>query len=498
MRTLSHLLLIAGTASIASADVKLPAVISDHMVLQRDADAHVWGWANANEAVTVTLGKQTMNAMPNADGRWQVSFPKLAAGGPHTLIIKGSNTITINDVLVGEVWLGSGQSNMAMTVNRCLDFEAESAKCDLPMIRMFTEKSGGSSAPNKVGSGAWVVCSPKTVGGFSGTLFFMGRELHAKLNVPVGLINSSVGGTPIELWVDPAVQHSSTILRPLLEQRAKSDAAFDVNAAKAKHAKDLEAWKQAAAKAKADGKPAPQRPADPVARFERNRQLGGLFLGKIEPLIPYTVRGFTWYQGEANSGKTSAPYYGEQLQLLVKDWRKRWGMGDLPFAWVQLPNYDNGNDWPTMREQMRQSLKLPNTGMAITIDIGEAKDIHPRNKQDVGRRLAAWALATVYGQKVVASGPLPTGHEVAGNTIVVKLQYAEGLKSTGEPKNFELYSEGKWHKAKAKIADQSVIVTAEGVSKPSGVRYAWSNNPSVNVTNAAGYPLSPFTLGDGK
>lgn len=485
----------------ARADVKLPAVISDHMVLQRDAAAPIWGWADAGEEVTVRIADQEHKAKPDAGGKWMVRLNKLTAGGPHTLTIQGKNTITVKDVLVGEVWLGSGQSNMAMTVNRCLNAEDEKKTADRPTLRMFTEKSTANKDPQTVGSGAWVICTPDSLFGFSATLYFFGREIHSTLNVPVGLINSSVGGTPIESWIDGDTQRATPELKPFVDSATALDAKFDPAAAKAQYEKQLAAWKVAAAKAKADGKPVPKAPTDPIATRARKGNIGGLFNGKINPLIPYAIRGAIWYQGEANSTTEKAPFYKHQLPLLVTDWRKRWGQGDFPFAWVQLPNFDGaGRDWPIVREGMRETLKLPNTGMAITIDIGEAKDIHPKNKQDVGKRLAAWALATVYGQKMVASGPLPLAASVSSNEVKVSFAHADGLTAKGgEPTGFEVSADGsKWVPAKARIDGSAVIVSSADVASPKAVRYAWANNPVCNVYNAAGIPMSPFTKDVGK
>ena len=295
-------------------------------------------------------------------------------------------------MLVGEVWLGSGQSNMAMGVSRAKDFEAEKAAANLPLVRMFTEGSRVAAAPQENGTGAWKVCAPETVGTFSATLFFFGRELHRELKVPVGLINSSVGGTPIESWIAADAQSASPELRAANEAAAKAaakaEAEFDVEAAKAAHAKALARWKTLAAKAKAEGKPAPRAPKDPVAMRERKGNIGGLFNGKIAPLIPYAIRGVVWYQGEANSHPGKGAFYQHQLPLLVTDWRARWG-AEFPFAWVQLPNFERentGDNWLLVREAMLKTLKLPKTGMAITVDIGDPKDIHPKNKQEVGDR----------------------------------------------------------------------------------------------------------------
>jgi sialate O-acetylesterase len=482
--------------TIAKADVRLPAVISDHMVIQQDVSAPIWGWAEPAEEVTVKLGDFSKSVKADAAGKWSVRLGTMKSGGPHTLTIQGRNTITINDVLIGEVWLGSGQSNMAMQVSRCRDFAKEQAAADLPKIRMFTEGSPASTTPQTVGKGKWVVCQPSTVGTFSGTLYFFGRELHTQLKVPVGLINSSVGGTPIESWISPEAQKASPPLKSFFSELEKELAAFDPVAAKAKYEASLAAWKAASAKARAEGKEVPRAPQDPVALQQRKSNVGGLYNGKIVPLVPYAIRGVVWYQGEANTAAGKAQYYEHQLELLVNQWRKAWGQEHLPFAWVQLPNFNGpGRDFPLVREAMLKTLKLPETGMAITIDIGEANDIHPKNKQDVGLRLAAWALGPVYLVKgVVPSGPIPDKIETAGNGFRVKFRYGEGLNAAGgEIKGLEVSdAEGKWHPAKGTMDGSALLVSAENVKAPKGIRYAWTNNPVCNLYNGAKLPASPF------
>lgn len=481
--------------SSARGDVQLPALFSDHMVLQRDRPVPVWGRAEAGEKVTVQFAGQTKSATAGADGKWIVTLDKLAANQPLTLTVSGKNTVTVNDVLVGEVWLGSGQSNMAMQVSRAKDFEQEKAAANLPQIRMFTVTSGPANTAQSDCRGEWKVCTPETVGAFSATAYFFGREIHNSLNVPVGLINSSVGGTPIESWISPEAQKEAPELKAFFEAQARADAAFDPVAAKAKYERDLAKHKEAVKKAKAAGEKAPRAPQDPVAQRARKGNVGGLFNGKIAPLIPFAMRGALWYQGEANTAPDKAPHYKHQLSLLVTDWRRRWGAGDFPFAWVQLPNFTRpGDGWPLVREAMLQTLKLPHTGMAITIDIGDPKDIHPTNKQDVGKRLAMWALATVYGKNGIPSGPLPAGHETRGNEIVVTFKYGSGLIGKGGSLHgFEIAGEDrKWVPAQARIVGETVVVTHPAIEKPAAVRYAWKDNPEANLYNAAGLPASPF------
>lgn len=489
-------------ATLARADVRLPAVLSDHMVLQRDKPVPVWGTAAAGERVTVEFAGQTATTTAGDDGRWQVRLtPLTASAEPRTLTVRGANELVLKDVLVGEVWLGSGQSNMAMAVRSARNFEQEQAAADLPRIRMFTERSGAAKEPQTQGSGAWAVCSSETVGAFSATAFFFGRELQRRLEVPVGLINSSVGGTPIESWISPEAQRSAESLKPYFAAIDAEIAAFDSVAAAEKHELALARWEEQVRRVKEQNarsdkqQPLPRKPQDPATLLERKTNVGGLFQGKIAPLVPYAIRGVIWYQGEANAAANKAPFYRHQLPLLVEDWRAKWGE-ELPFAWAQLPNFGGrGDGWCLVREAQLQTLRLPRTGMAIAIDIGEKSDIHPKNKQDVGLRLAAWALGDVYQQSVPdSSGPLPARAEFSQGSGRLSFTHAGGLKPRdGELRGFEVAGEDQvFRPAKAKIDGQQVVVSSAEVARPVAARYSWRDDPDGNLVNGAGLPASPF------
>ena len=478
-------------AGLVRAEVKLPAIISDHAVLQRDTSVPIWGWADKGEEITVTIAGQSQSTKAGEEGKWRLNLTHLSAGGPYTLTVKGSNTLTVNDVLVGEVWLGSGQSNMAFKVGSALEFDKEKAASDLPQVRHFFVHGRGAPQPLDDVIGTWEVCSPDTVAGFSAALFFTGREIYRELKVPVGLINSSVGGTPIESWIDSDVQHATPELKSFFEI---TQAAFDPEKAKALYATQLDAWKEAVKKARELKQPIPRKPVDPIAKRGRKGDVGGLYNGMIAGLIPYAIRGALWYQGEANSTTEKAPYYQYQLPLLVKDWRHRWGY-DFPFAWAQLPNFNHrGDAWCQVREAEFKTLALPDTGMAVTIDIGEPDNIHPKNKQDVGRRLGQWALGSVYGKKVAVSGPRFSGHEIKGTEIRLSFTHTDGgLVFKGDPKGFVIAGEDKqWHEAKAKIEGDKVVVSSAEVMTPVAARYAWADLPPTTLWNAAGLPASPF------
>jgi sialate O-acetylesterase len=486
--------------SSAQSEITLFPLFSDHAVLQSGKPVPVWGAGSPGEEVSITIAGQTKSTKAGDDAKWMLKLDALEASpAPTTLVAKGSNTITVNDVLIGEVWLGSGQSNMAMTVNRANDYEKEQAAAKLPQIRMFTTDRTVENPSAETKKNVWVVCSPDTVGSFSATAYFFGREIHRELKLPVGLINSSVGGTPIDSWIAADKQKSSPELAPMFAALQKDAAAADPAALQAAYEKQLAAWPEAVKKARAEGKKAPRKPQDPAALREKKSNLGNLFDGKIAPLVPYALRGVLWYQGEANSTPVKASYYQYHLPLLVTDWRARWGE-ELPFAWVQLPNFSSprGEGWCLVREGMLKTLKLPKTGMAITLDIGMEKDIHPKNKQDVGRRLAAWALGTVYGKDVETSGPLLAKYEVKDGSIVLSFTHASGLTAMGgELKEFVIAGEDKqWHPAKAHLEDGKVIVSSDAVPQPVAARYAWKDYPEATLFNSAGLPATQFRTDD--
>ena len=446
----------------ATADVTLPAIFSDHMVLQRQRPVPVWGTASPGETVQVSIAGQNQTVRADKNGRWTVKLAAMKAGGPHDLVVKASTTQTVKDVLVGEVWLASGQSNMAMQGSRCRDAEKEQPEAKFPAIRMFTVARNARLEPQDDCKGTWAVCSPQTVGRFSGTAYFFGRRLHRALDVPIGLVNSSWGGTAIEAWTSLDVQQKDARLAPLLAP-----------------------WKT-------NKKTNKNRPAL-------------LYNGMIQPLVPYAIRGAIWYQGERNARSVaSSLLYRHQLPLLVKDWRQRWGQGDFPFLWVQLPNFKARTSdpnlvstWALTRESMLLSLTLPVSGMAVTIDVGEARDIHPKNKQDVGDRLARAGLAIAYQKDVVAMGPLMRSVTIEDSRVRVQYDHVgEGLVARGDDASVRGFAlagpDRKFHVAQARVEGESVVVWSKTVPDPIAVRYAFSDNPDCNLYNKAGIPASPF------
>ncbi|HCE42589.1 MAG TPA: sialate O-acetylesterase [Lentisphaeria bacterium] len=461
----------------ANAAVQLPAFFSDHMVLQTGRPVPVRGKVEPKEKVTVSIGGQTKTTEAGQDGKWSVNLDSMPPGGPLTLTVQGGDAgkRTVEDVLVGEVWLCSGQSNMALTVNKAMNYEKEQPVATWPKIRMMQQ------------AGKWIVCSPESVGTFSAAAYFFGREIHKKTGMPVGLLNLSSGGTPIELWTSLEAQKAVPELKPLFESAGESAIASKEDAEQANSDRN-QATEVEGKKAVAGQKVAP----------------GYLFNGRILPLVPYAIRGVIWYQGEANSYTVNANLYGIQLATMIRDWRSRWGY-DFAFISVQLPDIGSPQTEPVqthgrvlVRDGVLKSLSLPNTGMAVTIGTGEEKSNHPRNKQEAGRRLAQWALATVYEQKDVAgSGPLPESSKVVDGKVVVTFSHADGglvAQGGGELKGFAIAgADMKWVWGKATIDGKTVVVSSPEVKAPVAVRYAWALNPSSsNLYNGAGLPATPF------
>lgn len=624
------------------------------MVLQREARVPIWGWAAPESPVTVTFAGQKKKVVVNSNGRWEVFLDPIPAGGPFTLKVEGEGRIVVRDVLVGDVYLCSGQSNMEMKVSGCRDAEKEIAAAQYPEIRQYGVPLIASQTPQEIIGGEWKVCSPKTAGGFSGTAYYFARYLHRELGVPIGLVVSAFGGTVVETWVSEEAYLSEPRMRPLLEKSkiALKNAAKDLkqhvqavidwqktvgmedpgNKGYEKGWADLEhpltGWKTMRLPAYWEqhglaidgavwfrkevnipkewkgknltlhlgmvddfdttyfngekvgatgrerlnaytvrrsytiparlvrtgrnviavrvydhygngGMPGPQNemrleragdkygaviplagdwqyqvelaippkkgfPSPPTQAFSPEHQNlpCNLYRGMIAPLIPYAFRGVIWYQGEANSrvGNGNGPGVGNPedykilFPLMIQDWRRRWGQ-DLPFFFVQLACCEVPQFWPVLREAQLAALNLPATGVALAIDIGDAKDIHAKNKQDVGLRLALQALKTVYGKKVISSGPKALASVREGKQVRVSFEGTEGGLRTTNGKTvtgFFLIQGKKQVPARAKIERRDVILSAPGITKPTAVSYGWENVPVINLTNDSGLPTRPF------
>jgi len=493
------LMLLLSGASATLADIKLPAVIGDNMVLQQGGKVSIWGWAEPGEEVTVGVSWHSMKWAVTADedGKWSFQMNAPKAGGPYEMTLTAKNSITIKNILVGEVWVGSGQSNMQWTVSNSANAEQEIAEANYPKIRLFYVTRKVAETPQSDCEGSWVECSPETVPGFSAVAYYFGRHLHKELDVPVGLIHTSWGGTPAEAWTRREVLEANPDAMPILKRYA--DAVAKYPQAMEEYEQKLAEWKEAVAKAKSEGKNAPRRPREPFGPGNPHSP-AGLYNAMISPLIPYGIQGAIWYQGESNAGR--AYQYRTLFPDMIENWRKDWGCGEFPFLFVQLANFmktkpePDESAWAELREAQLMTLKLPNTGMAVIIDIGEADDIHPKNKQDVGKRLALWALAETYGKKLVYSGPIYKSMKVDGSSIVLSFDHVGGgltAKDDEQLKGFAIAgADKKFVWADAQIDGDTVVVSSEKVSEPAAVRYAWADNPVCNLYNAEDLPASPF------
>jgi sialate O-acetylesterase len=491
------------------------------MVLQSDTALPIWGWADPGEEITVTLSHETATTKADASGRWQVKLGKLkTTHGPQTLTVKGRNTVTVQDVLIGEVWLASGQSNMEMQIkgrqHGAVDrADEEIAAADHPGIRMFVRRDpfdiyklkSPAEKPQEDVEGQWQVCSPETVAAFSAVGYFFARELEHELAAPMGIIASAVGGTPIEAWTSMDAQIAVAPLKPMLDDWSQQLANYHGQQDYDAFMQAKSAWLKQRALATKSGQPIPKAPK-PFKNLQVMKPVG-LFNAEIAPLIPYALRGVIWYQGERNAAGPFTGLYGEQLGTLIHDWRTRWG-DDFYFAWVQLPRFkavqkipSAPNDWGvSVRDEMRKTLRVPNTGMAITIDMGGVTVGHPTNKIDYAHRLALLALHDVYHKMSdECSGPLFRSVKREEGKMIISFDHAEGLKiaSGEELKGFAIAGQDqKFLWAKAEIHGDKVMVSNEKVPEPIAVRYGWASNPPCNLVNAANLPASPFRTDDWK
>ena len=489
MRILISCILFIAAVFSAHA-VRLPAVINANMVLQRDMQVPIWGWGDAGEKITVSFAGQSKSVTVGKNGKWMLKLDKLEANAkPSNLTVKGNNEIKLGNILVGEVWICSGQSNMEWKVAQCANAKEEIAMANHSAIRLF-DVPGHTvhPLPQDKGKGEWKVCSPSTISSFSATGYYFGRRIHKELNVPVGLVGSNWGGTRIEPWT--TLDGFQSV--PELSEQAKS-----------------------------------------VAAYTADKKVGGaspsaIYNSMVHPLTPYAMRGAIWYQGESNGGE-GITYY-QKKHALVKGWRKAFQNPDLGFYWVQLCNFrkanvvevkdpkkeesrpEGGDGWAKLREAQTQALDLKHTGMAVIIDLADANnpnDIHPKNKQDVGGRLAQWALHQTYDKKnMVPSGPLYSGHKIKGNQVHLSFKNVgkglivgkkEKLEPTKQIKNGSLKhfsiagADKKWHWADAKILGDKVVLSSKDVKNPVAARYAFTMNPAdANLYNKEGLPAGPF------
>jgi sialate O-acetylesterase len=498
------LLLVVPAAVVG--DVRLPSIFGDHMVLQQGKPISIWGWANQGEKVTVTIGGQSQSAFAGNDGKWIVELNAMPAGGPHRLTVKADRTITLRDVLVGEVWVCSGQSNMALLVGEAKDSDLETKTAKYPNIRLITLPQIGPQGPQEDFEGEWRVCSPETVATFSAVAYFFGRQLHQTLGAPIGLIANAVGASGAEAWVRRDLLEADQRYRPLLQRYAEFERAYDEEKIRALQEEELKRWKDAVKKARAAGRQPPQRPWLGLPRLVNRILPGNAYDSMLKPIIGYSIRGVIWYQGEANAKR--AYQYRHLFPLVIQSWRNGWGQGDFPFYWVQLPAHGakhsepRESQWAELREaQALTTKKLPNTGQAVTIDLDEANTLHPKNKQDVAKRLARWALARDYRLDLVHRSPIYKSMEKKGGKLVVTFEHVGGgliTSSVKPPIGFAVSGkEQKFVWAQARIiGEDKVEVWADQVPDPVAVRYAWADNPMCNLENREGLPVTPFRTDD--
>ncbi len=527
---------LCAMCGLGRADVRLPAIFGEHMMLQAGTNTPVFGWADPGEGVTVTVGDARATTTTGADGKWKVVFTDLKISGtPVTVTVSGKNSLTFKDVLIGDVWVCSGQSNMALPVRRVLGRNAKDPKglgqINFPQIRLFKMPKVTDLEPQADCKGSWAVCTPDAAREFSATGYFFGREIHLAEKIPVGLINACRGGSSGQMWTSLEGLQSEAALSNYLNQALAARADYPRRKErylrdKAQWAEDtakwpdlLKRWEADAAKARAEGKTPPAKPVQPGEAPARPEGMDAweddvlcapmvLFNTMIAPLIPFGIKGAIWYQGEGNSNDWDL--YQILFPAMVRDWRGRWARGDFPVYFVQLSSYRPPRDqpgesnWAAFREvQTRLQTLVTNSGMAVSVDIGNADDIHPLSKAEVGRRLSLVALARTYGRQIEFSGPLYDHMEVKDGKIRLHFtMVGAGLVAKGgEPlKRFAIAgADRKFVWADAKIEGKTVVVSSAAVPNPVAVRYAWDINPDgCNLFNAVGLPASPFRTDDWK
>lgn len=496
----AFLALLVSAASVPMwAQVTLPSILSSHMVLQRDLPVHIWGLAAAGEAIQVSFRGEDRTTTAGPLGRWSVYLTPGEAGGPFSLTVKGkpanapaapADSVSIDDVLVGDVWIASGQSNMEFEMSKAATADQDLPHAANPRIRLLIVKKKASEYPKgDVETTGWAASTPETARDFSAVAWYFARDIEQKEDVPVGVIDSTWGGTVAEAWTRMAALGADAALAPLFVSWGKMTEHEEDALLAAKSEQRLRA------EAKAAGKPEPQFPWHPELL---SWGPGMLWNGMIAPLTPFPIRGVIWYQGESNSAVARAPLYQRVFSTLIEDWRHQWGVGEFPFLYVQISNFKSSpaEDWAELREQQLKTLALRNTAMAVTIDIGNPDNVHPSDKVDVGARLALAARALTYGESIPYSSPIFRQATPEGPAIRVWFDHSAGGLSAkgGALTGFEVAGEdGKFVPAIAKIDGATVVASSDAVAEPKFVRYGWANSPDCNLFNGIGLPASPFT-----
>ena len=486
---------IVFTATQAHGEAKLPKIFSSHMVLQRDLPIHIWGEAAPGEPVAVSLQNTNASTIADKSGRWSVYLSPRAAGGPFTLSVRASKTLQFDDILIGDLWMASGQSNMELPLKgydpatQIQNGAKEIAAANYPQMRLLLVQHDASDFPlSDPKTSGWSVCTPDSATNFSAVAYFFGRAIQQQEHVPIGLIDASWGGSPAEAWMSLDTLGSDPALMTVFANRATR-----MDREGAQHRLDL-----TPAEAASQAKPAPAQREWHSAQASWHP--AALYNAMIAPFTPLPIRGVIWYQGESNSSPRMAPLYSRLFPALIQDWRSQWHQSDLPFLFVQLSAYGGSpnDNWGILRQAQFDTLHLANTGMAVTIDIGNEHNVHPANKQDVGARLALLARSIAYKENLVSSGPLFRYAYPEGSTMHVYFDNSAGITSKGSLESFEVAgADGIFNPATAKIEVDTIAVSSPTVPAPRYVRYGWANYPppdhAPNLYNAAGLPASPFT-----
>lgn len=499
----------------AAEDLRLPRMISDHMVLQSAAEVPIWGWAEPGADVTVELAGETATTTANDDGRWQVTISTTFPSGSHTLAVRsGDETIRVEDVLFGEVWLASGQSNMEWLLKNTKTGDEAIENADMPDVRFFKVPHNAQIAPqNRLPDGEWKKMNPDVAGGYSAVAFFFARFLHKKLNTPVGVIQSAWGGTPAEAWTPRGglsavseLNHHVEQLTALEEQHDDLVENWDSYSEKWQKA----FWQYRREKRRFQQGKRDERPEKPDVLLRVSHLPTALYNGMIHPLIPYRIRGSIWYQGESNAHGDAAREYATLFSTMIRQWREKWNRGEFPFLFVQLPEWKPGGEaWCHLRESQRQTtLQVNNSAMVATLGLGHPEDIHPKHKEPVGERLGRAALSKAYGMSAIWSGPLLTSAVRRDGGVRLSFDLVNGGLKAGDQglKEFEVSADGEdWKEAEARIEGDHVVVSHPDMEKPRYVRYAWKSLVQPSLFNREGLPASPFleqvqtpgTSGDG-
>jgi sialate O-acetylesterase len=490
-KSLSSAICLVFIAFCSHATVILPALISDNMVLQQGMPVHIWGRASAGERIKVSVLAQNAETLADESGNWQLWLNPLASKTPVSLTVSGTNSIVVKNVLIGEVWFASGQSNMEWDVSQSNDAEKEIAAADFPAIRLFEAVKGISDSIQTEIGGRWVICTPQTIPHITAVGYFFARGLHQKLNVPLGLIEASWGATRCEAWTPAQMFKTDSRLNYWINKWSAVERAFP--ALQAAYQQKYETWQKEVQQARRAGTAEPAKPVEPQLLTKVKPSV--IYNAVVAPLSHYTIRGVVWYQGENNAYKDEAFNYRYLFPAMIQGWRDAWGQGDFPFIFVQLSTLNKHPYWPVLRESQHETLKLRNTAMAVSYDVGDSTNAHYHNKQTVGKRLELAALKLVYNNNVEASGPVFRQMTFEGNKLRIWFDHADGLKpSAGQSLyGFEIAgAEGRLYPADAKIEGTTIVLSNPRVQKPAIARYAFKDAVVANLINSSQLPAVPF------